>query len=521
MEAVTDPSVREVIVMCCTQMMKTELLLNTLAYHAHQDPCPILLIQPTKEMADAFSKERLAPMIRDTPALTGLFSDPKTRQSNNTLCKKLFPGGYVQLHGANSPAGLAMRAVRILLLDEVDRYPVSAGAEGDPVKIAAKRQKTFWNRKLIAVSSPTNKGASRIESLMEASDWRKPIVPCPHCRAEQILTWDQVENKEQPEDAHIACQICAKPWSEADRLAAIRWHRWEPTQKASMPGRVGFWASELYSSWVSPAEMARDYKDAQISNDTLKTFVNTSLAETFEIPGDALDPIGLYTRREHYEHPIPNGSVLTFGGDVQLDRIEGEFVAWGEGEESWSIGYLRLYGDPTRPEIWDALAEILREPRFRGDGEPMNVRLACLDSGAFTEEVYRFCRRAPRRFIPSKGASMPGKPIVTFPRTPNEHRVYLANIGTDTAKELLFGRLNILDPGPGYCHFPITEDHDMEFFNQLCAEKRIRHLRHGHQYFVWEKVRKRNEALDCRILAHAALRILIRHSHVQLATLEP
>ena len=521
MDAIRDPDVREVVIMSATQLLKTELLLNTLGFHVHLDPCPILVIQPTIEMAESFSKERLAPMIRDTPVLSGLFSDPKSRNSDNTLRKKSFPGGYVQLAGANSPASLAMRAVRVVLLDEVDRYPLSAGVEGDPIKIVSKRQATFWNRLSIMVSSPTVKGISRIEQALEASDYRKCWVPCWSCRRKQILTWSHVHwSKGEPEGAHIQCEHCGAPWTEQQRLQSLSRYEWRKSQKASVSGRIGFWASELYSPWVTPAAMANDWLEAQVSDETLKTFINTSLAESWELRGDQLEHGTLYARRELYSAPIPDGSHLTAAADIQDDRIEVELRSWGAHEESWSVGYTRLYGDPGKPELWNQLDQHLRELRYRVDGEPMPVSLACIDSGAWTDEVYAFCRRRRRVYIPTKGSSEATRPIAAFPRTANRQGVYLTLIGTHTAKELLFDRLQLMEPGPGFVHWPIHDDYDGEYFEQLTAEKRIVKRRHGHSYIIWEKRRKRNEALDLAVLNQAAIRILQTHGSARLASMD-
>ena len=159
MDAVSDPTVRQVVVMSAAQVGKTEVLLNMIGFHVDQDPAPILVVQPTLSMAQAFSKDRLAPMLRDTPNLKGKVRDPRSRDSGNTTLHKVFPGGHVTIAGANSAAGLASRPVRIVLCDEVDRYPSSAGTEGDPIRLAAKRATTFWNAKVVTVSTPTVKNA--------------------------------------------------------------------------------------------------------------------------------------------------------------------------------------------------------------------------------------------------------------------------------------------------------------------------------------------------------------------------
>jgi phage terminase large subunit GpA-like protein len=191
LDAVADPGVPVIVVMKAAQVGWTEILNNAVGFHIDQDPAPLLVIQPTLEMAEAWSKDRLAPMLRDTPVLRGRVKDPRSRDADNTLLHKVFPGGHITMIGANSPASLAMRPIRIVLADEVDRYPVSAGTEGDPLKLAAKRQITFWNRKTLLGSTPTLKGLSVIEREWARSDQRRFFVPCPECGHEQVLRWSR------------------------------------------------------------------------------------------------------------------------------------------------------------------------------------------------------------------------------------------------------------------------------------------------------------------------------------------
>ena len=216
MDAVNDPRTEMVVIMSSAQVGKTEIINNIIGYNVHLDPSPILLLQPTLEMAEAWSKDRFAPMLRDTYVLKGLVKDPRTRDSGNTLLHKRFPGGHITMAGANSPASLASRPIRLVLCDEVDRYPVSAGTEGDPVSLAKKRTTTFWNRKILLTSTPTIKGASRIESAFEQSDQRRFYVPCPQCGEKQTLKWQQVkweqgdpkdgDEKHKPETAAYICE---------------------------------------------------------------------------------------------------------------------------------------------------------------------------------------------------------------------------------------------------------------------------------------------------------------------------
>ena len=509
MNAVSDPDIENVVLMTAAQIGKTELINNVVGYHIHQDPAPMLVVQPTLEMAQTWSKDRLAPAIRDTPALSNKIKNPRSRDSGNTTLHKVFAGGHVTACGANSPSSLASRPCRIILCDEVDRYPVSAGTEGDPVGLAKRRSATFWNRKIILVSTPTEKGASRIEQAYDESDKRKYFVPCPDCGEHQVLAWSNVRwETDRPNTAEYTCEHCGSLWPDVKRFRAIRQGEWRATAEGD--GKTaGFHLSGLYSPWTPMADTVRDFLAAKRDPMRLKTWVNTFLGETWEEQGDQIDEYDLIERREDWGKDLPEEVLmLTAGIDVQDDRLEYEIVGWGRGEESWSIRYETLYGDPSTAELWmrldTALGEIYNHPSH---GE-MVLRSACIDTGGhYTQQVYNYARqRAGRRVFAIKGVGGEGKPIVGRPTKNNIGKINLFPVGTDTAKELVYSRLKMKTPGEGYCHFPIERGE--EFFRMLTAEKKMTKYFKGRPRREWVKIRTRNEALDCRVYATAALAIL-------------
>ncbi|MBM3556076.1 MAG: terminase, partial [Alphaproteobacteria bacterium] len=329
----------------------TEILANTVGYHIEQDPAPIMVVMPTERDAETWSKDRFAPMARDTSCLTGLIADPRSRDGNNKILHKKFPGGHLTLVGANAPSGLASRPIRILLCDEIDRYPFSAGAEGDPVNLARKRTVTFWNRKIVLVSTPTLRGASRIETAFAESDQRRFWVPCPDCGRHQVLAWDRVHwdkapsGVHRPETARYQCIHCDASWSDARRWAAIRQGEWRTERPFN--GVAGFHLNEIYSSWVRFETMVRSFLSAKDQGDeAMKTFVNTSLGETWIETGEAPDWQRLYERREDWQiGTVPSGGLfLTAGADVQKDRIEVSVWAWGRGLTSWFVDHIVIDG---------------------------------------------------------------------------------------------------------------------------------------------------------------------------------
>ena len=507
MDAINDPAIENLVIMSAAQIGKTEILLNILGYYISHDPSPILVLQPTLAMAQAFSKDRLAPMLRDTPALKGKVKDPRSRDSDNTTLHKAFGGGHVTLAGSNSPASLASRPIRIVLADEVDRYPHSAGAEGDPVALARKRSATFFNRKLVLTSTPTVKGASRIETAFEGSDKRYFQVPCVDCDEKQVLRWANVQwPEDRPDQAVYVCEHCGSAWDDTMRLRAIRRGEWQATE--TFTGVAGFFINGLYSPWTTLADAAREFLEARKLPEQLRVFVNTYLGETWEDAGEQVDSLGLYDRREDYEGELPEGVVvLTAGVDVQDDRLEMEIVGWGRDEESWGIAYHRLEGDPTSPQVWSDLDSILKTTFQHPSGVELSIRAVAIDTGHHTQSVYNFVKpREGRRIMAIKGVGGEGKALIGRPTKNNIAKVRLYPIGSNTVKELLLSRLKISEAGPGYCHFPDT--YDEEYFRQLTAEKKVTKYRRGFPYSEWVKTRARNEALDVRcysVAAYAAL----------------
>ena len=305
MDAISDPDIETVVLMTAAQIGKTELINNVVGFHIHQDPAPMLVVQPTLEMAQTWSKDRLAPAIRDTPQLWDAIGDPKSRSSGNTTLHKVFSGGHVTACGANSPSSLASRPCRLILCDEVDRYPISAGTEGDPVSLAKKRATTFFNKKIILVSTPTEQGASRIEAAYEESDKRKYMCPCPHCLERIEFKWAHVRfTDNDPNTAEYICQECGVGLNDAERYRSIRQGEWVATGQGD--GKTaGFHISALYSPWTALSDIVSDFLAAKRDPMRLKTWVNTTLGETWVDQGEQMDEHDLIERREEFGDELP------------------------------------------------------------------------------------------------------------------------------------------------------------------------------------------------------------------------
>jgi phage terminase large subunit GpA-like protein len=508
MDACSDPNNTEVVIMAGAQLGKSEALLNIIGYHIDNDPSPILFLQPTVEMAQSFSKDRVTNgLLNSTPCLKDKVKSPKSRDSGNTTLHKSFSGGALSMVGANSPSGLASRPIRIVLCDEVDRYPTSAGNEGDPIQLARKRTATFFNRKIIMVSTPTNKGASRIEDAFEGSDKRFYNVPCKHCEHPQVLKWSNVIwNKDDPDSAQYMCEECSTLWSDSDRRWAIRNGKWIATDE--FKGKAGFHISALYSPWTPLADGVKDFLSMKKNPEQLRVWTNTYLGESWEDEGDQVDDLTLAERREEMPYIPQDVVLLTAGVDTQDNRLEMTLTGWGKDDESWVISHKTLYGDPSTPQLWASLESHIFRKFESEDGREMEIRATSIDSGGhFTNSVYQFCKKhTGRRVFAIKGIGGDGKPIVGRPSKNNIARCPLFSVGVNTVKDLLFARMKIKELGAGYIHF--SDELDDEYFKMLTAEKAVTKYHKGFKRREYIKLRPRNEALDCFVYSIAAYAII-------------
>jgi len=515
MDAISDRDTHQVVIMAAAQVAKTEIILNALGYVIHLDPGPTLFIVPKDAKAREFSTERLAPMLRDTPALRDKIDLSRTRDSSNTILEKDFPGGHLSMCGANVPSNLASRPIKYLFADEADRLDESAGTEGDPLDLAIVRTKTFTNRgrKIVICSSPTIAGLSRVEAAFAESDQRYFLVPCHACGHFQELTWSQVrfENRD-PNTALYECVACQARWSDTERRQAVRLGHWEAAEP--FDGIAGFHISELYSPFTSLSDVVKAFLAAKDSRsaERMKVWTNTSLGQVWEDDGTTLDESELATRVEPYAAEVPFPvCILTAGVDVQDDRLEVEVIGWNQDEESWGIAKEVLLGDPGQSEVWKKLDATLFRKYQHESGIEMRIQSIAVDTGGhFTQATYTYCKLRRKNGVHAiKGRGGFGVPFVGNPSRNNRANVALFLIGVDPGKESIANKLSLDSPGPGYCHFPNRAGYNEEFFRQLTAERLVTRYTRGVRRREWVKLAgRRNEAFDCRVYAYAALYIL-------------
>ena len=531
MDALSPASpVQRVVFMKAAQVGATEAGNCFIGFVMHHAPGPMLAVQPTVELAKRNSRQRIDPLIEESPELRERVKPARSRDAGNTMLSKEFAGGILIMTGANSAVGLRSTPARYIFLDEVDAYPASADEEGDPVTLAEARSLTFAHRrKVFLVSTPTIRGLSRIEREYEASDQRRYHVPCPHCGLMQWLRFERLRwDKGRPETAEYHCEGCDTAIAEHHKTAMLEGGEWRATAIAADPTTVGYHLSALYSpiGWLSWARIARAHEAAQGNDEAMRAFRNTVLGETWFETGEAPDWQRLADRREAWTPgTVPVGGLfLTAGADVQKDRIEVDVWAWGRGLESWLVDHIVIEGGPGDPACWQNLTDLLGRTWAHASGQHLTIARLAIDTGYETSAVYGWARAvgfaqvAPVKGLEGFNRASP----VTGPtyvdatiggkRLRRGARLWTVATSTFKAETYRFLRQDRptreeQDAGtscpPGTIHLP--EWAEGEWLKQLTAEQLTTvKTRRGFTKLEWQKLRERNEALDARVYARAA-----------------
>lgn len=531
MDMRTDPDCTRITLKWGAQVGKTTLALCIQGFNIGCQPCSQMMMQPSQGDLNTWLETKFNPLVDANDAIRSLVAKPRGREGVNNRTMKSYPGGFMMFAWSGSPKTMRGRSAPLIVCDEVDGYEVTE--EGHPVGLLWQRAATFGDQRfLVEISTPTTKNASYIDKAYEAGDQRKFHIRCPDCGHEQTLDWrriwwqgrkstaiddadlDRAEGVEhQPETARVVCESCGTLWDDGQRIAAIRGGRWIAAKP--FKGHASYHINEFYSTFRRLRDVVQSYLD-KLATDDLQTFVNVSLSETWEEQGEQVDATGLLARRRKFAAAVPMGAVyLAAGIDMQPDRLEVEIVGWGLGEESWSVDYRVLWGDVLQQDVWDDLDDLLAETFEHESGAALPISAACLDTGGTggcTQAAYDYAKgKTGRRLFAIKGGGSWGSPIVASPSRKQSgkksRKVDLFMVGVDEAKLTIMRRLNVLRPGPGYCHFP--EDREEEYFKQLTAERLITRYVKGFPVREWHKPAKaRNEALDCRVYALAALKIM-------------
>ena len=535
MDAVTDPAISEVYVMKSARIGWTKILNAYVGFSIHQDPASVLIVQPTLTDAKDYSKEELDPMFEDCPALERIAFQKEVeedKKKSNTMVHMRFAGGVmISLIGAVSGRGFRRISRKRILMDEVDAFEVSAGKDGDPVKLAIKRGNAFHDRKVLGGSTPLVKGASRIEALFESGDQRRCYLPCPQCGHMDYLVWSRrdagghymVFDPEKPrESAHFVCSLNGCVIEHQHKRQMIDRCEWRASKPFNGKASFHIWAAYSLNAQDTWGQLAEEFVEASKKPEELRTFINAVLGETWEERGDAPDNELLYARRELYRIGTAPAGVqwITVGVDVQRTGWYFEAVGWGAGKESWSLDANFIAGDPSNEAEWAKLNPVLDRTFQRADGADLPVMMMAVDSGNATQHVYGWVRTKPQnRVVAVKGSSKAMKSIISRPTKievningkPINAGARLWVVGVGIAKSEFYGWLRLKPPAgavaaPGFCHFP---QYDEEYFRQITSEHLIGRKVNGYQKLEWHKLPGReNHWLDCRVYARAAASIL-------------
>lgn len=517
----------KIIVSKGAQLGLTELGNNWIGSIIDINPGPTIMVMPTEDAVKKNSRTRITPMINSCPSLKEKIKEVGVKDAQNTITSKSFNGGVLLMIGANSPVGLSSTPAGNIFLDEVDRYPHSAGGEGNPLDLAEARASTFSNKKIFVISTPTNAGESIIEAEFLEGDQRYYNVPCFHCEEKFILKFEYLTYDENdPESTRMACPNCGGLHEERHKTNMLLGGEWIATAKPSDPLIRSYHISSLYSpaGWLSWVQVVRKFLKIKGDVNKERTFQNTVLGKTYRIKSDAPDFENLYNRREDYEiGTIPEGVYfLTMGVDIQGDRIEGEVVGWGRGRETWSIEYFVFVGDTSKPEVWELLSNQITKQYEYGESM-MSINLTCVDAGYKTSTVYDFVSKfSYSKVVPIMGRDSVKDVMVSPPRAYNVSKKgkkiesrKIWHLGTSLLKSELYGFLKLkakevdgIETYPaGYCHFP---QYDRHYFKMLTAEEQQQVVnKKGFSEYQWVlKSGARNEALDVRNYARAAAYII-------------
>ncbi len=527
MDAFTQPKIHRVVAMLASQLSKTESMLNIIGRFAHLDPCNIMMIQPTIEMAEDISKDRLTRMVEDTKVLQEIFS----RDKSQTILSKQFKGGRLVLAGANSPAGLASRPIRILLCDEVDRFPESAGLEGDPVNLAAKRTSSYWNYCIGLFSTPTIKNHSRIEQEFLLGTQEYWSYKCPNCGEFFQLDYRQFVTVEG--EIKFRCKDCGYEFTERE-IKSTEQKYIVKNPDALEKGIRSFWVNAFSSPWLSWQQIFQEWTEARGKPALEKVVMNTRFAESYEVAKDSslADESAYLKSRIEYGAELPEGVlILTAAVDVQANRLEFEICGWGAGEVRYGILRDIIQGNPAQYSTWQDLDAVLDRQYYFADGRSLKVARTFIDSGYSARQVYTYCAEnlhKGRYAIKGKGA--PGLPLIYQYTYPKGYGITLTILGVNDGKQEIFSRLKILIKNeelriknyelkiktenamvyPADDEYFTRRGYDEIYFKQLFSERQVLKRTSGVAYLAYEPLCKgiRNESLDLAVYNLACVKSL-------------
>jgi phage terminase large subunit GpA-like protein len=489
MDRFTDPLIEKIILCFGAQIGKTETELNMIGYALDQTASPVMMVYPTDAIAKFASDKRVQPMIKSVKAINDKFDE------NSKLLELDFNNGnYMVLVGANSPSSLSSRSIKYLFFDEIDKYPAFAGKEADPIKLATERTKTFVDKKIVMVSTPTVESGNIWQAFMSANERRQYYVPCPHCGVSQVLKFKQIKwpdehnnNVDMIRDtAYYECEHCGEHIYDRHKMEMLRRGEWRAVNESQSKVRsVSYHLSSIYSPWVTFGDVAYEFKNSKGTPATLMNFINSWLAEPWKSSKTKSTQNMEFTQSNYPCGVVPDKAVLLIASvDVQLDHFWWEVRAYAPGVKSYLIDY-------GQASTWEDLEEIIINREYPSEyGEPRQVMKAGIDSGFRTDEVYQFCSRFPEVCIPLKGSSNHTTMTAPYTMTSLEKGVVgglkLYVLNTDYWKDFIFARMIRLADEDGTIH--LYKECPQEYSDHLRSEEKqeIRNVKTGSVTVQWK-----------------------------------
>lgn len=521
---------KDIVLMTSARVGKTVTMMATTGYFMHQSPSPILWLLPTETIAKQFSNNDVDPMLRDTPVLRDLVKEKFTREGGNTTLSKRYVGGTMTFVGGQNSSGLHGKTIRVLFADEIDRYPESAGKDGDVIDLASIRTTTFQHKaKRIYASTPTVTDFSAIEKKFKESDQRHFYVPCPQCGHKQILEWEQLAYKTDPINPKYICKACEYGITESEKYQMLingEWIRHNADSRIA-----GFFLNALYSVNMTWAELVAEWTSINKNRHKLQVFMNSRLAKSFQLIEEYIGANKLGERLEVYNAEVPtkteqcNGvGVLTCGVDIQANRIEAYVWGFGKSDECYLIDFRLFEGDTQKNLVFEQLTNFLLNERYQTiSGAKIGIRAIAIDSGYNANRIARYVRdlkqidHAGRTIMAVKGdATYTSGILERQAKFYKESGQTYFRVGVNPAKDHIAQLFNNPDAGENYVHLPVAYPKrsdqerflDKETLYQLTGEKKVYEYKGPRRIGSWKAMRDRVEALDCFVYAYAALMAL-------------
>lgn len=508
----------EIVFVKPTQVGGTEAILNMIGFVIDEDPSPAMVVYPTDELAKSISKNRIEPMLLNSPTLK-----EKYHENDSSVLEMQFDDMYLSLVGSNSPSGLASKPIKYLFLDETDKYPGASKKEADPVSLAKERTKTFHNRKIVLASTPTLKNNHIWEAKENADIEKHYLMPCPHCGRKIEFKFsnlrfpddESMSYADRAERARYVCQECGSIITDSQKYIMLQQGTWEIVErKTQFARKVVFWLNTLYSPFVRFAEVAKEFLTSKDDSEAFQNFVNSWLAEPWEDTKLKTSADLVMDRQtELPELIVPEWAKLIVGGvDVQENSLYVSIRAFGNHITSQNIFHKQVLN-------FSAVEQIMNTPYRNANGDEFIVSLCLIDSGYDADSTYDFCADNSDWAVPVKGASNPminHYKISKINKTDSKaYGMSLVIVDTGKYKDMIASRMRKKN---GRGSWMVYKGCDREYAEQVTAEHKINvKTNNGKVKQEWhlKSSHADNHYFDCEVYCMAAADIMgIRTAHL-------